>query len=120
MAVGLELEDGDIFKGKFIEKFPLAHRSMWKPTTSDFIEEIKRRKAILGMKTKANSHIKLSVALDWLVENPILGDDDRTFVLDKVADGKPNGSQKRVGIVPYLRLIHYITDKDDAKTLFLR
>ena len=82
MAVGLELGDGEFFKGKFTENFPLAHRSKWKPTTSDFIEEIKRRKAILGMKPKVSSQMKLSVALDWLVENPILGDDDRTFVLD--------------------------------------
>jgi len=27
MAVGLDLGDGEIFKGKFDEKFPLAHRS---------------------------------------------------------------------------------------------
>jgi len=130
MAVDLELDNGEIFKGKFTEKFPLAHRSKWKTTMSDFIEEIKRRKAILGMKPKVNSQMKLSVALDWLVENPILGDDDRTFVLDKVASflkvssdvagGKPSGSQKWVGIVPYLRLIHCITDKDDAKASFLR
>ena len=30
------------------------------------------------------------------------------------------GSQKWVGIVPYLRLIHCITAKDDAKASFLR
>jgi len=130
MAVGLDLGDGEIFKGKFNEKFPLAHRSKWKPTTSNFIEEIKRRKEILGKKPKVNSQMKLSVALDWLVENPILGDDDKAFVLDKVvsflkvssevAAGKPSGSQKWVGIVPYLRLIHCITDKDDAKASFLR
>ena len=45
--------------------------------------------------------MKLSVALDWLVENSILGDDDKAFVLDKVvsflkvssevAAGKPSG-----------------------------
>ena len=130
MAVGLDLGDGEIFKGKFNEKFPLAHRSKWKPTTSDFIDEIKRRKEILGKKPKVNSQLKLSVALDWLVENPILGDDDKAFVLDKVvsflkvssevAAGKPSGSQKWVGIVPYLRLIHCITDKDDAKASFLK
>ena len=82
------------------------------------------------MKPKVNSQIRLSVALDWLVENPILGDDDRTFVLDKVAsflkvssdvaDGKSSGSQNWVSIVPFLRLIHCITDKDDAKASFLR
>ena len=132
MAVGLDLGDGEIFKGKFDEKFPLAHRSKWKPTTSDFIDEIKRRKEILGKKPKVNSQMKLSVALDWLVENPILGDDDKAFVLHKVAaflkvssevaaeKPKPSGSQKWVGIVPYLRLIHCITDKDDAKASFLK
>ena len=37
------------------------------------------------MKPKANSQTKLSVAFDWLDENLILGDDDKNFVLDKVA-----------------------------------
>ena len=74
--------------------------------------------------------MKLSVALDWLVENSILGDDDKAFVLDKVvsflkvssevAAGKPSGSQKWVGIVPCLRLVHCITDEDDAKASFLK
>jgi len=60
--------------------------------------------------------MKLSVALDWLVENSILSDYDRTYVLDKVAfffkvsndvaDGKPSGSQEWASIVPYLCLIH--------------
>jgi len=79
------------------------------------------------MKPKVSPKMKLS---DWLVDDAIPGDDDRTFVLDKVgsilkvssdvADGKPGGSQKWIGIVPYLRLIHCITDKDDAKVSFLR
>ncbi len=82
------------------------------------------------MKPKANSQMKLSVALDWLVENLILGDDDKAFVLHKVAAflkvssevaaGKSSGSQKWVGIVTNLRLIHCITDKDDAQASFLR
>ena len=68
------------------------------------------------MKPKVSPKMKLSVVLDWLVDNALPGYDDRTFVLDKVvsflkvssdvADGKPSGSQKWVGIVPYLRLIH--------------
>ena len=65
MAVGLDLGDGEIFKGKFNEKFLLVHRSKWKLTTSDFIDEIKRRKQILGKKAKVNSQMKLSVALDF-------------------------------------------------------
>ena len=46
MAVGLELGEGEIFRGKVTDNFPLTHRSNWKPTTSNFIEKIKRRKAI--------------------------------------------------------------------------
>ncbi len=46
MAVGLDLGDGKIFRSKITDKFTLAHRSNWKPTTSNFIEKIKRRKAI--------------------------------------------------------------------------
>jgi len=82
------------------------------------------------MKPKFSPKMKLNIVLDWLVDNVLPGDDDRTFVLDKVvsflkvssdvAGGKPSGSQKWVCIVPYLRLIHCITDKDDAKFSFLR
>jgi len=54
------------------------------------------------MKPKVSPKTKLSVVLDWLVDNAIPDDDDRTFVLDKVvsflkvssdvADGKPHCS----------------------------
>ena len=84
----------------------------------------------MEMKPKVSPKMKLNIVLDWFVDNVLPGDDDRTFVLDKVvsflkvssdvADGKPSGSQKWVGIVPYLRLIHCITDKDGAKVSFLR
>ena len=55
MAVGLELGEGEIFRGKVTDNFPLAHRSNWKPTTSNFIEKIKRRKAILGNRIPQSS-----------------------------------------------------------------
>ena len=79
-----------------------------KPKVSPKIED-RERKGNMGMKPKVGPKMKQSVLLDWLVDNAILGDDDRTFVLDKVvsflkvssdvADGKPSGSQKWVGIV---------------------
>ena len=82
------------------------------------------------MKPKVSPKMKLNIVLDWFVDNVLPGDDDRTFVLDKVvsflkvssevAAGKPSGSQKWVGIVPCLRLVHCITDEDDAKASFLK
>ena len=36
------------------------------------------------MKPKVSPKMKLIVVFDWLVDNAIPGDDDRTFVLDKV------------------------------------
>ena len=35
------------------------------------------------MRPKVSPKMKLSVVLDWLVDNAIPDDDDRTFVLDK-------------------------------------
>lgn len=113
--------------------FPTAEMRKWCPTNAVLKDEVQRRKKLLNIAKVPNAQKPRLEQMNWLRRNPIIDDKCVAFLRARIehfigafkeakeAKKTFNFSPEReqwAGIIPFLRLIHCITDKDANKEAF--
>ena len=130
MAVGIIDDDGKDIGDFERDVFPKTDFKKWKPNKAELAKEVSRRKKILQIPTAPNQQKPKADQLAWLIQHALFDENDTTFIkqrlqqfLDtyhKAKDAKntPVEREQWSGMIPYLRLIHCITDFDEIKEAF--
>ena len=129
MGVGLHFDDETVLSSFKDEKFPKKHRTQFIPNNKILIDEILRRKRAKGDRASANRQMRQSVAMEWLISNPVTSDEDRKFVLSGITtflEANIQAEREKAdktrdqwsGIHPFIRLIHCIVDSESTMEAF--
>jgi hypothetical protein len=131
LAVGLPDGNNGFFDGEHSEdsRFPQKNKKKWKPTNVELLKEIKRRKKMYNLYSitqRTNMQQSKRSACQWLMTNPLTNQIEIDWIQKKVGDflmvvanaEKEKNEKQRdqwSGLVPYLRLIHCLTDFDSVR-----
>jgi K+/H+ antiporter YhaU regulatory subunit KhtT len=135
MALGVRDDNGkEIADWVNDERFPKSRKKQWAPQKGLLCDEIKRRLSLTGKPAKTNHQQKLETAVHWLKDNPIEEEEGILFLKKTISEllitfqlvdyGKPKNNVAAAtrdqwsGIVPFLRVIHCLTDHDEIKQAF--
>ena len=122
MAVGIIDDDGKDIGDFERDVFPKTDFKKWKPNKAELAKEVSRRIQILQIPTAPNQQKPKTDQLAWLIQHALFDENNTTFIkqslqqfLDtyhKAKDVKntPVEREQWSGMIPYLRLIHCITD----------
>ena len=129
MGVGLHFDDETVLSSFKDEKFPKKNRTQFIPNNKILIDEILRRKRVKGDRASANRQMRQSVAMEWLITNPVTSDEDRKFVLSGITtflEANIQAEREKAdktrdqwsGIHPFICLIHCIVDSESTMEAF--
>jgi len=117
-----DFENDELFHGK--------QKKKWKPTVPQLLGEIERRMKFLKITKKMNKQKKKTEFLEWLQDNVGYLPDDRAFLMQKILwfretlentrQDDPATHMQYRGMDWILRLIHCLTDDDNARYAYAR